>query len=71
MTTQEKKNTWTVVQMYCPNCGTLNVGYKDQEGRNHFQCKKCTVVMVRSYKNRRHDIIELTIPQGLDRVGQR
>ena len=66
--TQNNKNIWTVVQMYCPNCGTLNYGYKDSDGRNHFECKKCTLIMVRAYKNRRHDTVEITIPPGVERL---
>ena len=61
-------NAWTAVQMYCPNCGTMSVGYKDEEGKCHFQCERCSVVMVRSYKNRRHDLIEITVPQGRERL---
>ncbi len=65
---EKKKSSWTVVQMYCPNCGTLNVGYKDQNERYRFRCKRCEVVMVRSYKNRRQDLIEITVPKGADRL---
>lgn len=65
----QKENTvWETVPMYCPNCGQFNLGYKDEEGRIKYQCSKCTMVMVRSYKNRRHDIIEVTIPNGMRRL---
>ena len=59
---KKEMGSWTAVQMYCPNCGTLNVGYKDQEGKYRFRCKRCTVVLLRSYKNRRQDVIEITLP---------
>lgn len=40
---QEKEiGSWTAVQMYCPNCGTLNVGYQAQEGKYRFRCKRCS-----------------------------
>ncbi len=65
---QKESNAWTVVKIYCPNCGTLNVGYQDENGRHRFQCKYCGVVMVRSYKNRRHDLIEVTLPKDADRL---
>ena len=65
---REKIVLWATVQMYCPNCGTLNVGYEDSNGKHRFQCKRCAVVMVRSYKNRRHDLIELTVPQEKGRL---
>lgn len=59
---------WETISMYCPNCATLNNGYRDKEGKIKFQCTRCKMVMVRSYKNRRHDIIEVTIPQGMERL---
>ena len=63
-----KENTWTAVQMYCPNCGTLSTGYQDESRKHRFQCKYCGVAMVRSYKNRRHDLIEVTLPKDADRL---
>ena len=65
---QRELNTWTVVQMYCPNCGTLSTGYRDQNGKHQFQCKRCGVAMVRSYKSRRQDLIEVTLPKGAERL---
>lgn len=65
---QRELNTWTVVQMYCPNCGTLSIGYRDQNGKHRFQCKRCGVAMVRSHKSRRQDLIEVTIPRDADRL---
>ena len=64
---QNKSSLWTVVQMYCPNCGTLNVGYTNEDGRSRFQCQRCQIIMVRSYKNRRHDLIEVMLPKGAQR----
>ena len=65
---QRELNTWTVVQIYFPNCGTLNIGYRDQNGKHRFQCKRCGVAMVRSYKSRRQDLIEVTLPKGTERL---
>ena len=65
---EKEMGSWTAVQMYCPNCGTLNVGYKDQEGKYRVRCKRCTVVLLRSYKNRRQDVIEVTLPKGSNRL---
>ena len=65
---QRELNTWTVVQMYCPNCGTLSTGYRDQNGKHRFQCKRCGVAMVRSYKSRRLDLVEVTIPRDANRL---
>lgn len=41
---------------------------QDAEGKSYFKCKRCTLSMIRSYKNRRHDNIEITIPKGLARM---
>lgn len=65
---QNNRKCWETVSMYCPNCATLNTGYKDEEGKVKFQCNRCKMVMVRMYKNRRHDIIEVTIPDGMTRL---
>ena len=59
---------WTTVPMYCPNCGTLNGGYRNSEGKIKYECPKCRLVMVRTYKNRRHDLLEITIPDGMVRL---
>ena len=65
-----KKNydEWTTVPMYCPNCGTLNNGYKNSEGKIKYECPQCGLVMVRTYKNRRHDLLDITIPEGMARL---
>ena len=65
---QRELNTWTVVQIYCPNCGTLSTGYRDQNDKHRFQCKRCGVAMVRSYTSRRQDLIEVTLPKGAERL---
>lgn len=52
---------WTRVPMYCPKCGTLNDGFQNEEGKLRYECKRCKVIMVRSYKNRRSEVLELKI----------
>lgn len=47
---------WIPKQMYCPNCGTLSVGYQ-REGLTEFECGRCLTMFVRSYKNRRQDCV--------------
>jgi predicted RNA-binding Zn-ribbon protein involved in translation (DUF1610 family) len=59
---------WTTVPMYCPNCGTINDGYRNSEGKIKYECPRCGLVMVRTYKNRRHDLLEITIPEGMARL---
>ncbi len=65
---QTKTDAWVSVKMFCPHCGTMNVGYKDQNGRCRFQCSRCTAVMVCVRKNRRHDQIEITVPKESERM---
>lgn len=57
----KENEVWLPHQMYCPSCGTLNTGYKNGEGAIKYQCKRCQVVFVRSYKNRRSDVIEVCV----------
>lgn len=58
---------WISKQMYCPNCGTLSVGYQ-REGLTEFECGRCLTMFVRSYKNRRQDLLLITIPKGTVRL---
>ena len=51
---------WIPKQMYCPNCGTLSVGYQ-REGLTEFECGRCLTMFVRSYKNRRQDLLLITV----------
>ena len=53
--------------MYCPNCGTLSIGYQ-REGLTEFECGRCLTMFVRSYKNRRQDLLLITIPKGTVRL---
>lgn len=52
------------VQIYCPNCGTLNVGQLLDNGEHHFRCENCRVMIVRSHHSRRHNTIQLIEPKG-------
>ncbi len=52
------------IQIYCPNCGTLNVGQPLDNGEHLFRCENCRVMMVRSHRSRRHNTIELIVPKG-------
>ena len=55
---------WTPIPMYCSNCGQLNYGFRNDEGKIKYECKKCKVVAVRTQKGRRHDRIDLFAPVG-------
>ncbi len=64
----QRKDYWIPVPLYCPNCGNLSEGYRNAEGKIKYECNRCKLVMVRSYKNRRQDLLELFIPQGMERI---
>lgn len=53
--------------MYCSNCGHLNYGYTNEEGKTKYKCEKCGCVAVRIRKGRRHDHIDLFAPDGYER----
>lgn len=50
--------------MYCSNCGALLYGYRNDEGKIKYECKRCGTVAVRVQKGRRHDKIDLYAPEG-------
>lgn len=54
----------SIIQIYCPNCGTLNIGQTLENGEHHFRCDNCRVMMIRSRHSRRHNTIELIVPKG-------
>lgn len=64
---EKKDSYWIPKQMYCPNCGTLSIGYQQGE-LTEFECSRCLTVFVRSYKNRRQDLLLITIPKGKVRL---
>lgn len=51
--------------MYCSNCGKLNYGYRNDDGKIKYECDKCKVVFVRVQKGRRHDTIDMNKPYAL------
>lgn len=52
------------IPMYCSNCGELLYGYRNDEGKIKYECKRCGTVAVRVQKGRRHDKIDLYAPEG-------
>lgn len=57
-----RNDTWTPLPMYCSNCGQLNYGYRNEEAKIKYECKKCGVVFIRVQKGRRHDRIDMYAP---------
>lgn len=64
----ELKDEWVPFSWHCSNCGAIVAGYKNEKGTIKVECKKCGVVMVRSFKGRRHDTIDLFAPNGQERM---
>lgn len=58
------KDNWTPIPMYCSNCGALLYGYRNDEGKIKYECKRCGTVAVRVQKGCRHDKIDLYAPEG-------
>ena len=54
----------SAMEMYCSNCGELLYGYRNDEGKIKYECKRCGTVAVRVQKGRRHDKIDLYAPEG-------
>lgn len=47
------------LQMYCPNCGQLIVGFMSADGKIKYQCDRCYRVSVRVKISRRHHVIDV------------
>lgn len=58
---------WVPFSWYCSNCGAIVTGYKNQNNDIKVQCSRCQVVMVRRFKSRKHDTIDLFAPEGQER----
>lgn len=39
------KDNWTPIPMYCSNCGALLYGYRNDEGKIKYECKRCGTVV--------------------------
>ena len=57
-------DNWIPIPMYCSNCGELLYGYRNDEGKIKYECKRCGAVAVRVPKGRRHNKIDLYAPEG-------
>ena len=59
---------WIPFSWHCSNCGNVVTGYKNQNGDIKVQCSKCHVVMIRKFKSKKHDTIDVSAPKGLERL---
>lgn len=57
---------WTIYSWYCPNCKTQVAGLKNKKNQIRVICTKCGVEMVRTVVSRRHDVIDMYAPAGME-----
>ena len=66
--TKMKSDDWVPIPIYCSNCGMLNYGYRNSEGKIRYECASCGTVFIRVQKSRRHDTIDVYAPVGCVRL---
>lgn len=59
---------WTIYSWYCPNCKTQVAGLKNKKNQIRVICTKCSAEMVRTVVGRRHDVIDIYAPIGMEHV---
>lgn len=52
------------VRRYCPNCGNLASGGRDEDGVAKLTCRRCGTVFTSKLKSRRHDRLDVYAPRG-------
>ena len=57
---------WTIYSWYCPNCKNEVAGLKDKKNQIIVRCSKCGSEMVRTIKGRRHDVLDIYAPAGME-----
>ena len=57
---------WTIYSWYCPNCKTQVAGLKNKKNQIRVICTKCSAEMVRTVVGRRHDVIDMYAPSGME-----
>ncbi len=55
---------WKPTMMYCPNCGNLVVGSRNDKGMAKLKCRVCCLSIVSKQKTRRHETVDLYAPAG-------
>ena len=65
---RKMQNEWETRQRYCPNCGTLGLGYGDGNNRFKFECSKCSLVSILTIKTRRSSATEEYLPKYIARL---
>ena len=52
------------VRRYCPNCGNLASGGRDEDGVAKLTCRVCGTAFISKLKSRRHDRLDVYAPRG-------
>lgn len=53
---------WLQVQMFCPNCGNLVLGYRNTKGLVKKRCERCGVLLYSKRITRRRIDIQVNKP---------
>ena len=61
---EERLFKWKLAMMYCPNCGHLVMGYRNEDGIAKMECPVCKLCMVSKQKSRRHETLDIYAPVG-------
>ena len=56
---------WEIESVYCRNCAEKIVGYRNKAGLLKVQCPKCGLCFVSKRISRRHEKIDVIIPDYL------
>ena len=57
---------WTIYSWYSPNCKKEVAGEKKKKNQIRVRCSKCGAEMVRTVVGRRHDVIDIYAPTGME-----
>lgn len=56
---------WTIYSWFCPNCQEEVAGLKNKKNQIRVTCRACGAEMVRTIMGRRHDVIHIYAPPGV------
>ena len=57
---------WKIYSWYCPNCKNEVAGLKNNKNQIRVRWSKCGAEMVRTVVGRRHDVIDIYAPTGME-----
>lgn len=61
-------DSWKPIRWYCVNCGTLVMGYMNEDGAVKATCPHCEAVMVMRHKSPTRDTIDVYAASGQVRL---